>query len=83
MLNDEDINKITKAFGEIFATKQDFQSWEEKNQKNFSDLILSVDGYAKKADAYYQEMMMLSVKVDRHEKWLQQIAEKLDLKLNY
>ena len=83
MLNDEDINKLTKAFVEIFATKQDFQRLEERSQKNFSDLILSVDGYAKKADIYYQEMMMLSVKVDRHEKWLQQIAEKLDLKLEY
>jgi len=28
-------------------------------------------------------MMMLSAKVDRHEKWLQQIAAKLDLKLNF
>lgn len=82
MLNDEDINKLTKAFAEIFATKQDFQVLEEKNQKNFSDLITSVDGYSKKADIYYQEMMMLSIKVDRHEKWLQQIAAKLNLKLN-
>ncbi len=83
MLNDEDIDKLMKAFGEIFATKQDFQRLEERSQKNFSDLILSVDGYAKKADIYYQEMMMLSIKVDRHEKWLQKIAEKLDLKLEY
>jgi hypothetical protein len=83
MLTDEDINKITKAFGGIFATKQDLQSLEEKMHKDFSDLIVSVDGYAKKADIYYQEMMMFSVKVDRHEKWLQQIALKLDLKLDY
>ena len=83
MLNDEDINKLVKAFGEVFATKQDFKNFEEKNQKDFSNLINSVDSYSKKADAYYQEMMMLSVKVDRHEKWLQQIADKLDLKLNY
>ena len=38
MLNDEDINKLTKAFGEIFATKQDFQRLEEKNKENFSYL---------------------------------------------
>jgi hypothetical protein len=53
MLNDEDINKLTKAFGEVFATKEDFHKFQERNQKNFSDLILSVDGYAKKADIYY------------------------------
>ena len=83
MLNDEDISKLIKAFGEVFTTKQDFKALEENIQKDFSDLILSVDGYAKKADLYYQEMMMHSVKVDRHEKWLQQIASKLDLKLDY
>jgi len=29
----------------------------------------AVDTYAKKADAYFQEMVMLVHKVDRHEKW--------------
>ena len=83
MLNDEDIKKLINAFGEVFSTKQDFKNFEEKNQKDFSDLITSVDSYAQKADAYYQEMMMFSVKVDRHERWLKQIANKLDLKLEY
>jgi len=83
MLNDQDIEKLVKAFGEIFATKQDFQKLEENIQKDFSDLTFSVDGYSKKADTYFQEMMMLSVKVDRHEKWLKQIADKLELKLDY
>ncbi|MBU1020369.1 MAG: hypothetical protein KJ847_04075 [Firmicutes bacterium] len=44
MLNDEDVNKLVKAFGEVFATKQDFKNLEEKIQKNSSDLIISVDG---------------------------------------
>ena len=83
MLNDEDVKKLISALGEVFITKQDFGVFEEKEQKNFSDLINSVDSYAKKADIYYQEMMMWSVKVDRHEKWLKQIAEKLNLKLEY
>ncbi len=83
MLNDEDINKLTEAFSNVFATKQDFHVSDEKIQKNFSDLVISVDGYAQKADAYYQEMMMHSQKVDRHERWLQQIASKLNLKLDY
>jgi len=83
MLNDEDINKITKAVGAIFASKKEFMDFDERNQKKISDLIDSVDSYAKKADIYYQEMMMFSVKVNRHEKWLQQIATKLDLMLDY
>ncbi len=47
------------------------------------DLRGAVDAYAKKADTYFQEMVMLSHKVDRHEKWFRQVAEKLDIKLDY
>jgi uncharacterized coiled-coil DUF342 family protein len=41
------------------------------------------DAYAKKADTYFQEMLMLANKVDRHEKWLRQLAEKMGVKLEY
>lgn len=37
----------------------------------------------KKRDTYFQEMVMLSHKVDRHEKWIKQLAEKLGIKLEY
>lgn len=50
---------------------------------DFRQLQDGVDGYAKKADNYFQEMLMLAGKVDRHEKWLHQIAEKLGVKLEY
>jgi len=50
-------------------------------KRDFVDLQTSVDTYAKKADTYFQEMVALSHKVDRHEKWIQQIAEKLRMKL--
>lgn len=72
-----------KELLEIFATreevvtKQDF----EDLRKDFSNLQTSVDAYAKKADTYFQEMVMLARKVDRHEKWISQIAEKLGIKL--
>ncbi len=36
----------------------------------FRDLQSSVDAYAKRADVYFQEMVMLSRKIDRHEKWI-------------
>lgn len=55
----------------------------DEAKKDFVDLQSSVDAYAQKADAYFQEMVALSHKVDRHEKWLQQIAEKLGIKLEY
>jgi len=37
----------------------------------------------KKADAYFQEMVMLSKKVDRQEKWIKIIADKVGVKLEY
>jgi len=47
----------------------------------FRDLQGAVDSYAKRADTYFQEMVMLSHQIDRHEKWIRQIAEKVGVKL--
>ena len=74
---------IIEAGMEVFATKEDLQEFVEEMKQSFSDLQNSVDAYAKKADTYFQEMVMLTHKVDRHEKWFQQIAEKLGMKLEY
>ena len=52
-------------------------------EQGFGELQTAVDAYAKRADAFFQEMVMLSHKVDRHERWPHQIAEKLDVKLEY
>jgi len=52
-------------------------------KKDFVELQSSVDAYAKKADTYFQEMVMLSHKIDRHEKWFQQVADKIGIKLEY
>lgn len=66
---DDKFVDINKQFGEM--------------KVNFSNLTNAVDAYAHKADAYFQEMVALAHKVDRHEKWLQEIAEKLGIKLKY
>jgi len=66
---DDKFTRIDERFDEI--------------KKDFVDLQTSVDAYAKKADTYFQEMVMLAHKVDRHEKWFQQIADKLGMKLEY
>lgn len=58
-------------------------NFKEAILEAISDLHGSIDAYAKKADTYFQEMVMLSHKVDRHEKWLVAMAEKLGMKLEY
>ena len=67
MLDDKDIQKLIEVFAtrEEVATKTDL----EEVRKDFARLETSVDAYAKKADTYFQEMVMLAHKVDRLEKW--------------
>ncbi len=81
MLTNEDVKKLIDVFAtrEEVATKQDL----EDLRKDFSNLQTAVDAYAHRADAYFQEMVALTHKVDRHEKWLQQIADKIGVKLEY
>ena len=76
-------NTSTNLLNEIFTNRKDLENFKKETQKNFSDLQSAIDGYAKKADAYFQEMVMLSHKVDRHEKWIKQMADKLGIKLEY
>ena len=81
MLTNDDIRKLI----EVFATKEDLKEAVKdlSTKKDVNDLLNAVDTYAKKADTYFQEMVALAHKVDRHEKWIQQIAEKLGVKLEY
>ena len=89
----------TKEDLEPFATKEDltkfvtleeFDGFREESRdafkslhQLFNELTTSVDAYAHKADTYFQEMVMLSHKVDRHEQWFHKIADKLGIKLEY
>lgn len=50
-------------------------------EKMFANLQEAVDLYAKRADTYFQEMVMLSHQLSRHERWIRKIAEKVGVKL--
>jgi len=79
MLDDKDIQKLV----EVFATREEMKEMASNlvTKEEFLTLQASIDAYAKKADAYFQEMVMLAHKVDRLEKWIHQIAEKVGVKL--
>lgn len=91
MLTDQDIQKLKETFAtrdellELFPTKEEVTTKDDFDdlRKDFSNLQISVDGYAKKADTYFQEMAALAHKVNRHGEWLKQIAEKVGMKLEY
>ncbi len=42
----------------------------------------AVDAYMKRTETYHQEMDVLGHKVDRHEKWHEQTAKKVGIKLS-
>jgi len=77
------IQYLDKKFTYIDRRFDDVDRRFDEMKKDFNDLQTSVDAYAKKADTYFQEMVMLSHKVDRHEKWIKQIAERLGIELEY
>lgn len=81
MLTNEDIQKLI----EVFATREEIANLVTKEdlRNAVSEIQSSIDVYANRADTYFQEMVALSHKVDRHEKWLQQLAEKIGVKLEY
>lgn len=81
MLNDKDIQKLI----EVFITREEFSEAISvlATKEDISNLHAAIDVYAKKADAYFQEMLMLSHKVDRLEKWMHEIAKKIGMKLEY
>ena len=64
MLTDEDIKKLIQVFAtrEEVALKSDFDDL----RKDFSNLQSAVDAYAKKADTYFQEMVVLFPQSQSH-----------------
>ena len=81
MLTNEEVKQIVDAHKEVFASKQDMVAFQEEMGEHFSDVLTVIDTYGAKADKYFQEMVILSRQVDRLEKWIQQIANKVGIEL--
>ena len=81
-LTEEDISRIIEAEKEVFPTKTDFSDFRDKISDDISELQVSVDTYAKKADTYFQEMVALSAKINRLERNLEKIAKKVGVDLD-
>jgi hypothetical protein len=81
MLDKEDIQKLLKAQEEVFVTKVDFATFKDEYKEEFSKFLTKLDKKTGEEVDEMQEKTMLEGKVQRHEKWITQIAKKVDLKL--
>ncbi len=95
MLDEKDIQKLK----EVLATKEDFaklvtleefDQFKTETKQDFNNLretiqalTISVDKLVKAINDLRQEFIAITARVDRHERWLHQIAEKLGMKLEY
>lgn len=95
MLDDKDIIKLK----EVLATKEDlakiltleeFGQFKKEIKQDIDglreilqSLVVSVDKLVKAVADMHEEYVMITGKMDRHEKWIQQIADKIGIKLEY
>ena len=79
MLEERDIERLLQ----VLATKAELHAAVSNlsTKDDINELLNSIDAYAQKAETYFQEMVMLSHKVDRLERWILQLAEKLSMTL--
>lgn len=83
MITDQDVQKIITAGSQVFATKAELSQLEGRIDDKFEKLLAALDGYARKADTFMQELVVTRHQVERHDKWLHLIADKLGVKLEY
>ena len=82
MLTSEDIQKLL----EVLATREDVREIKTELtdlKETVHELVTAIDRLAKVVDDLRIEYAAVVMKVDRHEKWFHQIAEKLGIKLEY
>lgn len=78
-------DQFMKLFNLLEKTREEMNARFEQtaSKAQAEELISAVDGYAKQAETNYQELQALGSQVDRHERWHNEAAEKIGLKLSY
>jgi len=77
---DEKFDNVDEKFVNIERELNSLQE-SKADKSDINNLMNALDAYAKKADTYFQEMVMLAHKVDKLEKWIHQIAGKVGINL--
>jgi hypothetical protein len=79
MLDDKDVQKLL----EVFATRADLREAvsDLSTKEDVNNLLGALDAYAQKADSYMQETVMLGQQLNRHERWIEELAAKVGHRL--
>lgn len=72
------IEYLDKKFAET-AKQKDLDILTER----VNSLVTSIDNLVKSITDYHEEQIAMSEKMNIHEKWIRQLAEKIGLKLEY
>ena len=80
MLTDQDIQKLVA----VFATKQDVNDLKEDVsalRETTQGLVTAIDKLAKVIDDLRHEYVSVTSQLDRHERWIKEIAKKAGMAL--
>ncbi len=81
-MKDDEFTKLFKYVQQEFTTlRTDMNGRFDGVDKRIDNLTGAVDAFAKQSESYMQEMLALSHKVDRLERWIMKIAEETGVKL--
>ena len=75
------IEYLDKKFAQT-AAKQEVNARFDVVEKRLDVLTNAVDNYMRLGESYFQEMVVLSRKVERIEGWVRKIADKIGIKLD-
>jgi len=77
---DKDYSELIQYLDERFSK---IEIRLDKIDERINQLVTAIDKLTQSMSVYHDEYIALTSKVDKHEKWFQQVADKLGLKLNY
>ena len=73
------VEQLAEFVAEQFVTVRN--EIEEVSERKKNDILGVIDAYAKRADDQWQEYVMLTGQVKRHDRWIRRVAKDTGTKL--
>jgi len=76
----KDFSELIEYLDEKFAETAKQKDLDELKQR-VDNLVTSIDKLTKSITDYHEEQLAISAKIDIHEKWIKQLAQKVGINL--